>query len=49
MNPASEGKAIVQEITIDAPAERIFDAPTNPGERVESFNISPIGYVRSAL
>ena len=33
MNPASASDTIVQEIAIKAPAERIFDALTNPDER----------------
>jgi len=35
MNPISESGAIVQEITIKAPAERIFEAWINPGERMK--------------
>ncbi len=35
MHPTSTGETIVQEITIKAPAERIFDALTNPDERVK--------------
>src|SRR5437667_238188 len=34
MNPTSTGDTIVQEVTIKAPAERIFKALTNPQERV---------------
>lgn len=34
MNP-SPGSPIVEEITIDAPAERVFDALINPEERVK--------------
>ncbi len=35
MNPASENDTIVQEILIKAPAERIFEALTNPVQRVQ--------------
>lgn len=35
MNPTSTGDTIVQEITIKAPAERIFKALTNPEERLQ--------------
>lgn len=35
MNPTSASDTIVQEIAIKAPAERIFDALTNPDERVK--------------
>lgn len=35
MNPASVSDTIVQEITIKAPAVRIFEALTNPGERMK--------------
>jgi uncharacterized protein YndB with AHSA1/START domain len=35
MNPVNVSDTIVQEITIKAPAERIFDALTNPGERMK--------------
>jgi uncharacterized protein YndB with AHSA1/START domain len=35
MNPTSASDAIVQEITIKAPAERIFEALTNPDERLK--------------
>ncbi len=35
MNPASVSDTIVQEITIQASAERIFEALANPGERVK--------------
>jgi len=35
MNPTTENDTIVQEITIKAPAERIFEALTNPGELVK--------------
>ena len=39
MNPAStESGVIVQEITIDAPAARVFEAFTNPSERVIWWN-----------
>lgn len=34
MNPISVGDAIVQEITINAPADRVFEALTNPQERI---------------
>lgn len=34
MNPTSTGDTIVQEIRIKAPAERIFQALTDPEERV---------------
>jgi len=35
MSPTSTSDTIVQEISIRASAERIFDALTNPGERVK--------------
>jgi len=35
MNPVSASDTIVQEIVIRAPAERIFEALTNPAERVQ--------------
>jgi uncharacterized protein YndB with AHSA1/START domain len=35
MNPASQSDTIVQEITINAPAERVFEALTNPEQRVK--------------
>lgn len=35
MNPASINDAIVQEILIKAPAERVFEALTNPAQRVQ--------------
>ncbi len=35
MNPASAGDAIVQEVLIKAPAERVFEALTNPAQRVQ--------------
>jgi uncharacterized protein YndB with AHSA1/START domain len=35
MNPASQSDTIVQEITINAPAERVFEALTNPDQRVK--------------
>lgn len=35
MNPTSVSDTIVQEITIKAPAERIFEALTNPDERLK--------------
>ena len=35
MNPIRAGDTIVQEITIKASAERIFEALTNPDERVQ--------------
>ncbi len=34
MNPAGVSDTIVEEITIHAPAERIFEALTNPEQRV---------------
>jgi uncharacterized protein YndB with AHSA1/START domain len=34
MNPINTGDNIVQEITIKGSAERIFEALTNPGQRV---------------
>src|SRR5205809_6374605 len=37
MNPTSTGDTIVQEVTIKAPAERIFKALTNPQERVRRW------------
>jgi len=39
MNPASTAAdTIVQEITINAPASRVFDAFTDPSERVKWWN-----------
>ena len=35
MNPAAANDTIVQEITIEGTAERIFQALTNPGERLK--------------
>jgi uncharacterized protein YndB with AHSA1/START domain len=35
MNPTSVSDTIVQEITIKAPAERVFEALTNPDERLK--------------
>jgi uncharacterized protein YndB with AHSA1/START domain len=35
MNPANTAETIVQEITINAPAARVFDAFTNPDDRVK--------------
>lgn len=35
MNPASATDTIVQEITINAPAARVFEALTNPEERMK--------------
>ena len=35
MNPTSAGETIVKEITIAAPAERIFVALTDPAQRVQ--------------
>jgi uncharacterized protein YndB with AHSA1/START domain len=35
MNPASVSDVIVQEILIKAPAERVFEALTNPAQRVQ--------------
>jgi uncharacterized protein YndB with AHSA1/START domain len=35
MNPMSIGDAIVQEITINAPVDRVFAALTNPEERIK--------------
>ena len=35
MNPTTVSDAIVQEITINAPAERIFEALTEPNERIK--------------
>lgn len=35
MSPASANDTIIQEISINAPAERIFEALANPGERVK--------------
>jgi uncharacterized protein YndB with AHSA1/START domain len=35
MNSAIIGDAIVQEITIEAPADRVFEALTNPQQRME--------------
>ena len=35
MNPTSVSDTIVQEIQINSPAERIFEALTNPEERVK--------------
>jgi glutathione S-transferase len=39
MNPAgTDSSVIVQEITIDAPAARVFEAFVNPSERVAWWN-----------
>ena len=35
MNPIRAGDTIVQEVTIRASAERIFEALTNPDQRVK--------------
>ena len=35
MNPTSVSDTIIQEITIQAPAQRIFDALTNPSQRIK--------------
>ena len=35
MNPASETGTIIEEIAIQAPAERIFQALTDPAQRVQ--------------
>src|SRR6266852_7338431 len=35
MNPASTDDMIIQEIAIKAPAERIFEALTNPDQRMK--------------
>lgn len=35
MNPTTLSDAIVQEITIHAPAERVFEALTNPDQRMK--------------
>jgi len=35
VNPTAVNDTIVQEITIKAPAERIFEALTNPDERLK--------------
>ncbi len=35
MNPTSVSDTIVQEVVIQAPAERVFEALTNPAQRVE--------------
>ena len=35
MNPTSASDTIIQEITIKAPAQRIFDALTNPSQRTK--------------
>jgi glutathione S-transferase len=35
---SSSGETIVQDITIDAPAERVFEAFTNPSERARWWN-----------
>jgi uncharacterized protein YndB with AHSA1/START domain len=35
MNPASASETIIQEIAIKAPAQRIFDALTNPSQRTK--------------
>ena len=41
MNPATTSTdTIVQEITIDAPARRVFDALANPSERVKWWTAS---------
>ena len=35
MNPMAVSDTIVQEITINGPAERIFEALTDPGQLVK--------------
>jgi len=35
MNPTDASDTIVQEITIKAPVERIFEALTNPDQRLK--------------
>ena len=53
MNPTSASNSIVQEITIKAPAERIFEALTNPDERLKWWwgakGIFEIAHVESDL
>lgn len=39
MNPTALNDTIVQEITIQAPAEEIFDALTNPQRLVQWWNV----------
>lgn len=39
MNPATTADTIVQEITIQAAAVRVFDALANPGERVQWWSV----------
>lgn len=39
MNPTTTSDTIVQEITIKAPAERIFEALTNPGQRAKWWGV----------
>jgi uncharacterized protein YndB with AHSA1/START domain len=47
MNPATTtAGTIVQEITIDAPATRVFDALTHPSERVRWWT-APDGRFRT--
>jgi uncharacterized protein YndB with AHSA1/START domain len=41
MNTTSQGDTIVQEITINAPAERIFEALTNPEQRAKWWGQGP--------
>jgi uncharacterized protein YndB with AHSA1/START domain len=38
-SPTSPGDAIVQELIIDAPAERIFEALTNPQQLVQWWGV----------
>lgn len=39
MNPVTTSDAIVQELTMNAPAERIFDALTDPAQRIQWWNV----------
>ncbi len=39
MNPTSAPQTIVQEIMIQAPAERVFDALTDPDQRLQWWGI----------
>jgi hypothetical protein len=40
MNPTDASDTIVQEITIKAPVERIFEALTNPDQRLKWWDVA---------
>jgi uncharacterized protein YndB with AHSA1/START domain len=45
MNQTQAGETIVQEITIHAPAARVFEALTDPAQRVKWWGV---GYIKDA-